>query len=1048
MPDISLIYNTGIQYVEVEKKLVVDLGSNDNEIQPLYFFESIDNNDVFIEPAYYFVKNRQCLRRADLIKGGYLHRKTNELVDEKDIPADMNWIAVNNCIRISKLTDKVGAERIEGLTLIENQWLPMPYFESNDEGMSTQPTNWCRIKLLPIAEECDDEKRTYKIVLAFDTTSQGKTSREAPVFQGERFRNYSLCGVSHKSLEHRSLSQKDAIENRLIPLKAYDFCNTTRQPWLNRYLRRIFNSKGHLPQGEQLKYIAFYTYLISSLHKKNILPEIKLYNDEGNASVGVNLILDIGNSRTFGLVAEDPIDSSFSKTAIVQMRNLGSGEIYRDPFDMRLCFKKEEFGVETPDGAFRWPSVVRLGKEALKNIYNVAQDFDSDVQYDTSHSSPKRYLWDKEPYHFQWKYITKEKDGSSTQQQSTIDYQGLMQQFHNDGRFAEDPQEMGEKSCYSRSSLMTFCFMEILLQVRQQINSYEFRKKNGQEFLKREVRRVILTCPTAMTREEQITLRECMEDASVVIQRFYDNTYNQAVKKKAVKSIEIIPSVEDLTLNPSQLSLRQSWSYDEATCCQMVYLYGELRRYLGNAKELFETYGRLRNQDSTPSLTIGTLDIGAGTSDIMIANYSYDSLSVKPKPLFWESFKLAGDDLVKRIITDVLLEAPRADYPNASGVIRAKLNAIGVDSREAVNRMLHFFSANANMSVFDQQMRKEFLVQISQPIAAYLLEKLRKGDSETEVTFYDIFKDNKPSIALLDTFANLMGFRFEEISLIYSPKFLNEIILRVYEPAMRKWAALFRQYQCDIVLLGGRPCSLKEVYDLMERLLPVTPDRLVSMINYRVGSWYPGSTESGFFRDNKSLVAVGALIAYLAEKGLLRQFSLQPSLLKTMVLPTSDYIGVLNLETGILDNVLTPKQNSPTLSVANLPIYFGTKQHDAIGYMSTMLYVLRFNEKNIREEAIQAIRKNKQIPASQPDSTISPNEIETEIDRIKTDIRFQSPLKVSFERDFSDDKEKVVITGVTDKNNNDVTGEIELSLQTWSDESTNWLDSGAFKLSI
>ena len=47
-----------------------------------------------------------------------------------------------------------------------------------------------------------------------------------------------------------------------------------------------------------------------------------------------------------------------------------------------------------------------------------------------------------------------------------------------------------------------------------------------------------------------------------------------------------------------------------------------------------------------------------------------------------------------------------------------------------------------------------------------------------------------------------------------------------------------------------------------------------------------------------------------------------------------------------------------------------------------------------------------------------------------------------------DDKELITITSVTDKNNSNVTAEIELSLKTWSDESTNWLDSGVFKLSI
>lgn len=1048
MNNISLIYNTGIQYVELEPKLKVDLGSGTGDASALYFVETANDNQVDIEPAYYFHKHRECLRRADLIKGGYLYKKTNDLVDESEIAEDMKWLPVNSCIRISKLTDRVGALHEEGLSLIENKWLPMPYFENTEDGMSQEPTNWCRIKLIPIKSECNEEFRVYKVLLAFDTSSHQNTGKETPVFLGERYRNYSLCGVNSAFMEHKTAAQKDAIENRLIPLKAFDFCNTNRQPWLNRYLRRIFKSKGDLPVGEQLRYIAFYTYLITTLHKRQILPDIKLYNDEGNVSIGVNLILDIGNSRTFGLVAEDPIDPSFSKTAVVQIRDLGTGELYPEPFDMRLCFKKEDFGVETPDGAFRWPSVVRLGKEALRNIYEVTQDFESDVQYDTNYSSPKRYLWDNEAYRYQWKFITKEQDQSSSQQQSTIDYEGLMQQFHNDGRFASDPQQMGDKSCYSRRSLMTFCFIEILLQVRQQINSYEFRRKNGKDYLKREIRRVILTCPTAMTREEQIALRQSMEEASVVIERYYSNTFNVPYVKRSANTIEIIPSVEDLMLSPGQMSLRNSWSYDEATCCQMVYLYGELRRYLGNAKELFKTYGRKRNGATVPSLTIGSLDIGAGTSDIMIANYSTQGQTIQPKPLFWESFKLAGDDLIKRIVTDILLEVPRADYPNASGIIRAKLNSIGINPRDAAERVLHFFGEGATMGVLEQRMRKEFLVQISYPLASFLLEKLRKGDKECELSFDQIFKGEKPSKELLDFFANQIGFRFEDLIFIYSPKFLNEIILRVYAPAMRKWAALFRKYQCDIVLLGGRPCSLKEIYSLMKRLLPVTPDRLISMINYRVGSWYPGATDRGFFKDNKSLVAVGALIAYLAEKGELHEFSLQSALLKTDVLPTSDYIGILNLGTGIIENVVTPTQNTPTITVPNLPIYFGTKQLDTVGYMSSMLYVLHFNEKNIREEAIKNLRKKMNLPTDGSDSTISPNAIANEIDRIKTEIRFQSPLKVSLERDFRDDKEQITIASVTDKNNSNVTAEIELSLKTWSDESTNWLDSGVFKLSI
>ena len=164
---------------------------------------------------------------------------------------------------------------------------------------------------------------------------------------------------------------------------------------------------------------------------------------------------------------------------IIKLRDLETGELYTEPFDMRLCFKEEIFGMPSLDGMFKWPSVVRLGKEAIRNIYSGDQDLDTSSQFDTSYSSPKRFLWDTEPYTSQWKYIS-EKDRYIGPAR-TVDYDGIMQQFYNDGRFAANPQEMGDKSSYSRSSLMTFCFIEILLQVRQQINSYEFRLNNGEE---------------------------------------------------------------------------------------------------------------------------------------------------------------------------------------------------------------------------------------------------------------------------------------------------------------------------------------------------------------------------------------------------------------------------------------------------------------------------------------------------------------------------------------------------------------------------------------
>ena len=149
--------------------------------------------------------------------------------------------------------------------------------------------------------------------------------------------------------------------------------------------------------------------------------------------------------------------------------------------------------------------------------------------------------------------------------------------------------------------------------------------------------------------------------------------------------------------------------------------------------------------------------------------------------------------------------------------------------------------------------------------ASQLVNLVKKNKDEKAYRFEDIFKANKPSAILMDFFADQMGFRFEELVIRYSPKYLDEIICRVFEKSIRKWAALFHKYNCDIVLISGRPCSIKKIQSLVKRLSPALQNRIVSMSNYRVGNWYPCSSEIGHFQDNKSMVAVGALISYLAE---------------------------------------------------------------------------------------------------------------------------------------------------------------------------------------
>lgn len=1046
MASISFICNTGIQFYELEKELYIDL--NSNVIKAQRFFEFQVNNKVYLDPAYYFPDQDKYLRRENLIQAGYLDPRTNIIDATLMNYGAMSWIDVDSLLTVNRIDATIGDKKQSALDQIENKWLPIPFLHRDPSGSTKTPTSWCRLKLILDESNSQRNVKAYRVILAFDTTAKPALEQKAPSFQGEPFLDFSLCGISAEDLSQMDSQHQKHILNDVLPLKSFEFCNPNNHPWLNRYLQEIFHSTNldAFAVGTKMKYLVYYSYFITYVHALSFLPDVRLYNDAAQSIIATNLVLDVGNSRTFGLVAEDPIDSSFSKSAIMRLRDLETGEEYKEPFDMRLCFKEENFSLSTNDGLFKWPSIVRLGKEAIRNIYAGDLDLEETAQFDTSYSSPKRFLWDHEPYKTQWKYISERNRVVGPTR--TVDYDGIMQQFYSDGRFAADPQQMGDKSSYSRSSLMTFCFIEILLQVKLQINSFAFRKNNGDEHRKRVIKRIILTCPTAMSRDEQLTLRRSMQEASIVLKRYYSNTYNvQYNPDLDLDKVEIIPSVRDLSLKADNLDNRRSWNYDEATCCQMVYLYSELRRYLGNTDEFFKIYGRIRNDEDKPSLTIGTLDIGAGTTDIMICNYTNGSESIKPLPLFWESFKIAGDDLVKRIIVDVLLDAPDNNYPEASGIITAKLRSLGLPN--VAERMHHFFDDTQNMGVKEKRMRKEFMIQVLHPIASFLLDKLRKQESESVILFDDIFKANQPAKSLMDFFALQMGFRFEDLKIRYSPDYLNEIIRKVFETSMRKWAALFYHYKCDIVLLSGRPCSLSQVYQLLKRLSPVAPNRLVSMNNYRVGSWYPGSTDIGHFKDNKSMVAVGALIAYLAEDGKLNHFKLNTDWLKTKVLPTTEYIGVINPQTGLLANILTPEVNGAYKDIAAFPVMIGAKQLDVDGYPANLMYILRFNDKNIRKQATEVVKQKSGLPTDVPESNISPNEVDREVEAIKFRLRTNTPLRIRLEREYYEDKETVKIDSVEDCNRNDLSPQLfELALQTWSEDDTSWLDTGIFTLHI
>lgn len=785
----NLIANSGIQYFTIP----LEINLNDNF--KMYFHEWLDVEDEQrkLEIAHHFSDDDIWVRKHELAVLGFLQIKDEEkdgkmvkkgtvMEEWEEIKDDFYSKGYKQIPIETETTEESGCFKI-GLNncrweKFENRWLPFPFFTlgSNDKP-EFGPTNWCRFKLIPSSIIGNIKK--YSLLLAFDTRTryeqedfENEDLMETPVFASayDRSKNFALCNNE---------------------FSVVDFCSKSKKcEWVDEYVLNFFHNVKNIDElrikKPKLSYLAQYIFVITYIQQLNVLPRITLFSDNNAAFGNVDLVVDIGNSRTCVVVFDD---SDFTKVETLTLQNFTNPlrneqlNCHNDPFDMRLAFHEADFGGGLIEGSsqFVFPSMVRLGTEASELIHK-ATNLNTGVEKITTFSSPKRYLWDKKPQKQEWEFVTLQDEPNKS-----IWIKGVSEQLNSDGSLNTDGSG-GVVTHYSRKALMTFCFLEILAQAKMQINSYKFRDRWKKENTPRRIGRIIITCPTAMSRVEQIALRECAEDAAIILERFYTGTYHKEVDEREVRSqVKVIPSVKNL----SSTEERHEWIYDEATCSQFVYLYAEVKeRYLlKNCKEYFDFYGKVRKDlvdYNKKSLTIGSVDIGAGTTDVMIAAYKYDDdgqCKLTPVPLFWESFYIAGDDLLKELIREIVIEGQHA-------AIQKQLEKMG--KSDIAILILDFFGKdNARQSVTERQIRSEFNLQISVPVVSRFLDLLNENKIERATfTFNDFFISSRPTERVLEHFARHFGFSIEALQWNYDKETISKIVERTFDSLVGKISAV------------------------------------------------------------------------------------------------------------------------------------------------------------------------------------------------------------------------------------------------------------------
>ncbi|MEQ4531756.1 MAG: virulence factor SrfB, partial [Mixta sp.] len=747
----------------------------------------------------------------------------------------------------------------QSLALLNGIWLPLPILRcAPPRQFIGGPENWARMQVVAL-DRPDAEGHTHRVVLAFDTQTAPDDSDQALL----------------------ALTPSDANNGVGFALawQNYELGNFLDLTWVDGWLREVFTQRaGELETRHdsdikmalrEFEYQAHYLNLLELLGTQLALTDIRVLTATlQEPVVNVDLILDVGNSHTCGILVEDHPDevNGLKQTYELQLRDLSQPHrVYNEMFDSRVEFAEARFGkknfsVESGrEGAFVWPSMTRVGREASRMALQRAG-----TEGTTGISSPRRYLWDEARYAAGWRF--NRADRAAAEPQAIAE--PLMTLINDEGeplwQVAEDERLPVFSAHYSRSSLMTFMLGELLAQAMMQMNSAAQRQKMPHSYAPRQLRHIILTLPSAMPKPEREIFRCRMQDAIGLVWKAMgwhpaDAAFDSASDK--AQSSRPVPDVQ--------------MEWDEATCGQMVYLFNETQvNFAGRAEAFFASMARpdrLRdaNEPAGKTLRIASIDIGGGTTDLAITHYALDdgqgnNVKINPRLLFREGFKVAGDDILLDVIQLYVLPA-----------LHGALKQAGLANPDILLDKL--FGYDGRMDGFST-LRQQATLQLFIPLAQAILERYESYDpldtsAEIEALYGELLTQ-RPGAAVLDyingeaqrALGGQLAFDILQVPMVVSLSKLHSEFLShrmAIVPALRSMAEVVSLYSCDVLLLTGRPSRFPGVQALFRHLQPLPGSRILSLEGYHTSDWYPFN-KMGRIDNPKSTAAVGAMLCLLA----------------------------------------------------------------------------------------------------------------------------------------------------------------------------------------
>jgi len=775
---------------------------------------------------------------------------------------------------------------MQSLAVLDGIWLPIPFLRFNPPRTFVEgPDNWARVQIRKLNTP-DSAGNTHRVTLALDSqindlSPAALSPMENDILNGTRF----------------SLAWRDD--------EVADFLDQT---WIDGWLREVFmqhvqnegRSEREIAQALRgFEYQAHWLNLLTLLGEQLTVPEVKIVTHTlSTPAIPVDLILDVGNTHTCGVIIEDHGDANdgLRQTAELQVRSLSEPQFLNEPlFTSRLEFSearfgKQHFSVESGrEDAFVWPSIVRVGDEARSlAMQRLGTEGNSGI------SSPRRYLWDETPVLQDWRFSQM---NSKSQREPLATAFPLMNLMNDDGQplytLPLDERLPVFSPQYSRSTLMTHMLCELLAQALGQINSVATRLRLGFPASPRQLRTIILTLPSAMPKQEREIFRRRMFEAIALVWKamgWHPQDDDFASRKQQDKSVVPVPRIQ--------------MEWDEASCGQLVWLYNEAISHFAGQTENF--FASLARPDRTPApgeppgraLRVASIDIGGGTTDMAITHYQLDdgtgsNVKITPHLLFREGFKVAGDDILLDVIQRCVLPA-----------LQTQLQKSGITDAAALMATLFGDSGRIDTQAV---LRQQTTLQLFMPVGHAILAAWESSDindplAGLHATFGELLKQQPtrnvmnylkqaidpalpPGSPEFDIFSVPLQVNFSELQAgMLAGQFTLTAPLHAVCEAIS-------HYCCDVLLITGRPGCLPGVQALIRHLQPVPVNRMVWLDKYRVHEWYPFS-QQGRIGNPKSTAAVGAMLCSLALDLRLPRFNFKAADIGAY--STVRYLGVLD----------------------------------------------------------------------------------------------------------------------------------------------------------